>query len=205
MSKVRLGELLINEGKIDETQLQSALGFQKRWGKKIGESLIQLGFLTELDLVQTLARVLKVPLIDLSKLDTGKITRAVLSQVTLQSARTHRVVPLAIKEIRGRKRLVVAMSDPTNFRVIDELQFKSGLPVLAMVTPDSDIEWFIRKFYLGDDGALSLNFVSGISPIEGEADDRLQIDPVSSIFFDAEFTGMSKIGTNATSSKKNKT
>ena len=162
----------------------------------MGECLVQLGFIQEIDLCKTLSKALRIPLIDLSKIDTAKITKDLLQYVNLQTARSQRFVPLAVKEIRGKKRLVVATSDPTNFRVIDDLQFKSGLPVLPMVTVDSDIEWFIRRHYMGESDTLPLNYVSGISPINDRGDDKLELDPVSSIFFDAEFTGMTNIGTN---------
>lgn len=213
MSKVRLGELLIQENKIDETQLMSALGYQRRWGRKLGECLIQLGFIQEIELCQTLSKVLRVPLIDLSKIDNSRITKDLLNFINLQVARAQRIVPLAVKEIKGKKRLVVATSDPTNFKAMDELQFRSGLPILPMVCPDSDVEWFIRKHYLGETDSLPLNYVSGISPMPETQDKDFQVDPVSSIFFDAEFTGMTNIGksvvktnpgTNRTSSKKNK-
>lgn len=213
MSKMRLGELLMQENKIDETQLLSALGYQRRWGRKLGECLIQLGFIQEIELCQTLSKALRVPLIDLAKIDNSRITKDVLNLVSLQTARSQRIIPLAIKDIKGKKRLVLATSDPTNFKALDEIQFRSNLPVLTMVCPDSDIEWFIRKHYLGEMDTLPLNYISGISPMV-DPDGKFEIDPVSSIFFDAEFTGMTNIGktgaktnpgTNRTSSKKNKT
>lgn len=193
MSKLRFGEIMLQEQKIDEAQLQAALGYQRRWGKKLGECLVQLGFMSEDDLVQTLSKVLKVPAISLSKLDSSKITKDVLAMVSLQTARSQRVVPLAVKEIRGRKRLVLASSDPTNIRTIDDIQFKSGLPVLIMVATDGDIEWFIRRHYLGEHEVLPHNYLDEISSSDYKMDE-MQIDPVSSIFFDAQFTGFTQIG-----------
>jgi len=194
MSRPRLGEILIAEGRIDAAQLQAALGYQKRWGRKIGECLVQLGFIPEVDLCQVLSKVLKVPVIDLSKLENSRITREILNYISIQMARTNRIVPLAVKDIRGKKRLVVATSDPTNYKVLDELQFKTGLPILPMVTSDSDIEWFIRRHYMGESDALPLSYISGVSPIDDStAGEKMQIDPVSSIFYDAEFTGMTNI------------
>jgi hypothetical protein len=210
MSKLRLGEYLVAEGVIDSAQLQAALGFQRRWGKKLGECLVQLGTISENKLCQILSKALKIPMIDLGKIDSSRITRDILSYIGLQTARTHRIVPLAIKEVRGKKRLVVSSSDPLNFKLIDELQFKTGFPILMMVSPESDIEWFIRKHYLGEQDALSFNYVSGASPLQPSSpDEKMEIDPVSSIFFDATFTGMTQIGkTNPaislSRSKKNK-
>lgn len=191
MTRVRLGELLVQEGKIDQAQLQSALAYQRRWGKKIGDSLVHLGFITELDLCQTLSKALRIPIIDVTKIDPLKITKEILNHISVQLARMDRIIPIAIKEVRSKKRLVVATSDPTNYKLFDDLQFKSNLPVLVMIAPDSDIDWFIRKYYLSEAEALPLNYVSGISIIDGDVTDGEALpDPISNIFSDSEFTGM---------------
>jgi hypothetical protein len=183
MSKRLLGELLIEEGKIDPDQLKSALAHQKRWGKKIGEAMISLGFISERDLCKTLSKALRIPVIDVSRLDPATINADTLKYIPIQRARSQRIVPLAVKDIRGKKRLVVATSDPTNYKFLDELQFKSGLPLLVMISPDSDIDWYIRRFYLAEEN-LPKNYVSVVKinkPPEF-------IESLSSIFDDAEFT-----------------
>ena len=164
--------------------------------------MVQLQVLTEISLCQSLSKILRIPLIDLSKIDSAKITKDLLQNISLQIARSQRIVPLAIKDIKGKKRLVVATSDPTNYQVLDDIRFKSGLPVLPMVTVDSDIEWFIRKYYMGEEDSLPLNYISGVSPIDNQNSDKLELDPVSSIFFNAEFTGMTNIGKTNPSQKK---
>jgi len=198
MAKLKLGEILLAEGKIDQIQLQSALYFQRKWDKKIGQCFVQLGFIKEIDLCQTLAKSMHLPIIDLSKLDPARITKDVLSFVSLATARSQRIVPIALKELKGKIRLILASSDPTNYTVIDEIQFKTGKPVLVMISPDSDIDWFIRRFYLGEADSLSLNYVSGISAMRGTPEEKLELDPVSSIFSDVEFTGFTNIGSSQT-------
>ncbi|MBN8554022.1 MAG: hypothetical protein J0L93_01100 [Deltaproteobacteria bacterium] len=188
--RARLGELLIQEGKIDAAQLQAALAQQRRWGRKLGQCLVQLRFITELQLCQTLSKSLRIPLIDITKIDSAKLTKEILSTINLQTARTQRVVPIAVKEIRAKKRLIVATSDPTNYKIFDDIQFRIGQPLLVMVAPDSDIEWFIRKYFLSETETLPLNYVSGISIIESSDEKQFFPDPISDIFFDAEFTGL---------------
>lgn len=200
MAKLRLGEVLLAEKKIDEAQLKAALAHQRRWGKKLGDCIVDLGFATEIEIVQTLSRALRLPMIDVTRLDSSKITREVLDMISLPIARRNRIIPLAIKNIRRKKRLVIATSDPTNYTIFDEVQFKAGLPLLVMIAPDSDLDWFIRKYYMNEGEALPENYVSGISlikPIEKDntqADpEKLETDPVSSIFLDEDFTGISKV------------
>jgi hypothetical protein len=196
VAKLRLGEILIAENKIDQVQLKSALAHQRRWGKKIGDCLVDLGFISELELVRTLSRFLRIPLIDVTRLDSSKITKEILNYLPLPVARKVRSVPLATKEIKRKKRLVIATSDPTNYAAFDEIQFKAGLPLLLMLAPDSDIDWFLRKYYMNDGDALPYNYVSGISLIQDktaeEISEELEMDPISSIFFDDQFTGVSK-------------
>lgn len=200
MKKLRLGEILLSEGKIDAAQLKAALAYQRRWGKKLGSCLVDLNFLSEIDVVQSLARSLRLPLIDLTKIESNKITKDILSMVSLPTARKHRIVPLAEKMIHRKKRLVVASSDPTNYNVFDEVQFKAGLPLLVMLAPDSDIDWFIRKYYLSEGEALPESYVSGISLIH-EIDessvfddpDQIKTEAIESIFADDEFTSQSKV------------
>jgi len=205
MTRVRLGEILIQEGKLDTTQLQAALAYQRRWGKKMGECLVQLGFISEVELCHTLSKALRIPLIDITKIDPGRITRELLNHITIQSARANRLVPIALKEIRHKKRLVVATSDPTNYRLFDELQFKSGYPLLVMVAPDSDVEWFIRRYYMGETETLPINYISGINVMDDETTEGAAIpDPISSIFWDANFTGITNFGSPTASGKDEK-
>lgn len=190
----RLGELLTEQGKIDEVQLIAALAHQRKWGKRLGECLVLLGFITDVQLAQTLAKALELPLVDLSKIESSKITREILGLIPLAQARAHRVVPLALRDLKNKRRLIVGTSDPTNLRFIDELQFKSGYPLIVMIAADSDIDWFIRRYYMGENDSLALNYISGISVVAKGPHDAFKPDPISSIFYDDDFTGQSTIG-----------
>ncbi len=64
--KMRLGDLLVHEGIISEAQLSRALLEQKKTGRKLGASLIELPFLTEDQLLQFLAQQLNVSFLDIS-------------------------------------------------------------------------------------------------------------------------------------------
>lgn len=207
--KRRLGEILIAEGKLDQAQLKSGLSYQRRWGKKLGDCLVDLGFLTEVEIIHALARALRLPMIDITRIDSSKITLEILDMISLQVARRNRIVPLAIKVIHRKKRLVIATSDPTNYTTLDEIQFKAGLPLLIMLAPDGDIDWFIRKYYMSDTEALPENYVSGISLIEprdsiDEGGYKIETDPVSNIFFDEDFTGVSRVYSQQEKDKKKK-
>src|SRR5690606_423847 len=127
----------------------------RRWGRKLGQCLVYLQFLTEADLTRVLSKVFRLPVIDLARIDPIKITKDLLSKITVQQARTHRVVPLALRDLHRRKHLIVATSEPADIKYLDELQFRLGMPVQALLAPDSDIEWFIRKYYMGEQDILN--------------------------------------------------
>ena len=66
-SRLPIGQLLIQSGRIDGWQLQSALAHQRRWGGRLGEALVGLGFVSEPVLLAELSRQLTVPYIELGE------------------------------------------------------------------------------------------------------------------------------------------
>ena len=63
--KIRIGDLLVENGLITAEQLQHALSEQRKLGSKLGRTLIDLGMVSENDMLQLLSRQLAIPLIDL--------------------------------------------------------------------------------------------------------------------------------------------
>lgn len=63
--KMRLGDLLVQEDIISESQLQKALDDQRVNGRKLGVTLVDLGFISEQDLLEFLARQLNIPFVEL--------------------------------------------------------------------------------------------------------------------------------------------
>ena len=128
----KFGDLLVKAGLIDEMQLQAALGHQRRWGGKFGKCLVDLGFITETELLQFMSDKYKIPAIDLTR---SRISDQAFAAVPESVAKKYGVVPVFLKEGPGKKKtLTLAMSDPTNLKVLDEVQFLTGFkaePVLA--------------------------------------------------------------------------
>ena len=122
MARKRLGEILIEAGLIDETGLRSALIEQRRYGGPLGRVLVDMKMVVEEDLVQALSKQLAVPLVDL---DAIEIPQAVLDLVPADLAEVQGVIPFA----QPMKFLDVAMSDPTNLTLVDELRIKTQLKI----------------------------------------------------------------------------
>lgn len=140
MARKRLGEILIEAGLIDETGLRAALIEQRRYGGPLGRVLVDMKMVIEEDLVQALSRQLAVPLVDLDSLE---IPQAVLDLVTADQAEAQGIIPFA----QPMKFLDVAMSDPTNLTVVDELRTRTHLNVRTYIAGPRAIERALYRFY----------------------------------------------------------
>ncbi|MGL6123178.1 MAG: GspE/PulE family protein, partial [Shewanella sp.] len=113
--KMRLGDLLVQEAIISPEQLAQALSEQRKTGFKLGRTLIDLGAITEPQLLQFLSHQLNLPLLDISK---RPIAAEVVQLIPEVQARRFRA--LAIED-RGDSVLVV-MSDPADLHALDNLE-----------------------------------------------------------------------------------
>jgi len=136
----KLGEMLIEAGAIDELQLRSALADQRRWGRPLGRTLVEMRLIDEADLVRVLAKQLGIEAIDLDRM---QIARAVIELVPGHIARQHNVVPFA----QPMKFLDVAMLDPTNLGILDELRIRTQLNVRPYLAGPKMIERNLDRYY----------------------------------------------------------
>ncbi|HAT42306.1 MAG TPA: MSHA biogenesis protein MshE, partial [Rheinheimera sp.] len=112
--KMRLGDLLVHEGILAEADLQRALVQQKQSGRKLGATLIELGVLTEDQLLQFLAQQLNVAFLDIAQRRLDPKAAQLLPEV---QARRYRALVL---EDRGDS-VLLGMSDPADLAALDQL------------------------------------------------------------------------------------
>ena len=138
----RIGEQLIHEGLVSREQLSKALDDARANNTRVGFSLVKLGFLGEQDLVRALARQHRIPAVDLErvKLDP-KILRLVPNDIALK----HQVLPLR----RVGRTLTVAMANPTDLGVLDDLKFVTRLDIEPVIAGDFSLRKIIEKEYEG--------------------------------------------------------
>lgn len=142
--RLKIGEIVLRAGIIDELQLEAALGEQQKWGGRLGRVLIRMGYVSEANLVQALAGQLNIPV---ATLEGKKISARVLQLVPYEYADSHTCLPLFIKEEEGCETLFVAMDDPSNLGVLDDIAFRTGLRVKPVVVAKSEICRGIERFY----------------------------------------------------------
>jgi hypothetical protein len=139
--------MLVKAKLIDEAQLESALESQKESGRRLGEELVATGVLNELQVTQVLGNQLSLPWVDLRHVE---FSRELLGLVPKELAHAHCVIPIYVRTVRGGgDALFVAMDDPTNERVMQEIAEMAGLPVKAMVAPPTDIRDAVGVYYFG--------------------------------------------------------
>jgi hypothetical protein len=146
-TKKRLGELLLEAGVIDQTQLQAALGHQRRWGMKLGQALLDLKLVTEPQVVAALSRKFGYEVVHLDAVQPGPMLAAAMKLVPRDVAAKHTLLPVAA----DASSITVAMADPTNIAVVDELSFRTGRRVKVSIAGERELAAAIRKHYFGEE------------------------------------------------------
>lgn len=136
----RFGDILVKEEVISLDQLKTAIEEQKQTGKRLGETLLRLGYINEYELVAFLSKQYRVPAINL---DEFEIAPDVLKLISRESAVKHGLVPIN----RSGSNLIVAMSDPSNIFAIDDLKFATGHNIEVVVASERAIRNAIEKYY----------------------------------------------------------
>jgi type IV pilus assembly protein PilB len=149
-TRVRLGELLIQVGALTQERLAEALRAQQEEGgrRRLGQVLVERGFIDETSLTQILGRQLSVPWVSLYHVD---FSRQLLNLVPREVADGYGLIPVYVRHVRGQgETLYVATDDPTNEDGLKRAAAYAGLPVRPMIASASDIRHAIRVYYGGE-------------------------------------------------------
>ena len=138
--KKPIGQLLLEKGLITHEQLEHALNEQQKSNGLLGRILVDLGFVTEADILSTLGAQTGMPAADLSKTN---IPPEVLERVSAPIAKVYKIIPVKMEE----NILYIAMADPLNINVLDDLRFMLECEVRGMVSNEKDIGEAIAKYY----------------------------------------------------------
>lgn len=138
----RLGDLLVEAGKITEKQLQDALRKQKSSGKRLGEILIGEDYIKEEDIIDVLEIQLGMERV---YLDFINLDYKIVKLVPENLARKYNLVPISIS---GTK-INVAMADPLNIFAQDDVRVASGYEVNPLIATEAEINKTIDKLYSG--------------------------------------------------------
>jgi hypothetical protein len=138
---LKLGELLLKEKMVTPGQLEEALKNQVIYGIRLGSSLVEMGYVSEDALAQLLSNKLGVPCVGRKEL--AAVPKELIRNFPLSLVETHHVVPLKLEG----NRLSLAMSDPTDFKAIEDIGFVTGHVVQPYIAPDVQISRAMAKYY----------------------------------------------------------
>ena len=150
-TKMRIGEMLLAQKYITQEQLDQALEEQKKTGKRLGRTLVDLKFMPEERLVEILSKQFEVPYV---KLENFALDPDAYTYLPEDLCRTYKVVPLFISKGEDDRRvqreaLTIAMTDPTNMRVINIVKFKVKMEVDIVMASDADVVKTIDRVFSG--------------------------------------------------------
>ncbi len=147
-SAMRIGDLLIGEGLITREQLDQALTEQRGSGLRLGYVLVKMGFVREIEITKMLARQYRLPAVDLSRFQVDeKIVKLVPADVALK----HSILPLK----REGRSLTVAMAEPGNVQVMDDLKFITRCDVIPVIAGEFTLRTAIERYYEKSDAQLA--------------------------------------------------
>ena len=164
ISSERIGELLVREGLISKEQLQKALEESRATGTRVGYNLVKLGFIPETELTRMLARQYRMPAVDLSKFE---VDPRIAKLIPTDLATKHLVLPLK----RDGRTLTVAMADPTNLGVIDDLKFITRYDIFPVIAGEYTLRTAVEKYYESQDQQMQ----TLLADIAGLGDDDAEV------------------------------
>lgn len=141
--KIRIGDVLVAAGAITEEQLQEGLAKQKETGRKLGNALVDLGFISNDMLITVLTTQLGIDYIELKG---AKIEDKVIHMVPESMVMKYQAIPIEV-DPDNPNILKVAMADPMDIMAMDDIGLVTNLQVEPMLASEEGIKNAIDKYY----------------------------------------------------------
>jgi len=159
----RIGELLVREGLITSDQLSKALQEQKQNGTRVGYNLVKLGFIPEVELTKMLAKQHRMPAVDLSRFE---VDPKIAKMIPADLAQKNLVIPLK----RDGRTLTVAMADPSNLGVLEDLKFITRYDIFPVIAGEYTLRHMIDKVFGSADDAQMASLMDTINELAAAGD-----------------------------------
>ena len=172
--RIRLGDLLVQQGLITAAQLDQALAAQRASGRKLGRVFIDSGWVNEIQIAQALARQLRAPYVDLAK-------RSVRPEVArlLPEVQARRLRAMVIEETPQGLR--VGMADPTDLTAYDEIARIVRREIELVVVAESQLLGAIDRSYRHTEAiaGLAQELTTELRSVEDSLGDLLGLNTAS--------------------------
>ncbi len=179
--KLRLDEILVQEGLITEEQIKEALARQKERGGKFGSQLLFNHYIDEAGLVRALSKQFNCDGVVLSKLDVPEI---ILKFIPRRLAIARKIIPFDYD--LDNNILKIACEDPTDESLINEIGFVArGKEVKFYIAAELALNTAIAKFYMGRDVSMEDDLLLEVpredTDRSGKPQETLEEKPVKNI------------------------
>lgn len=141
--KIRVGDLLVEAGAITDEELQEALAYQKENGGRIGNVILELGFISQDLLVTVLTTQMGI---DYVELKACRLEESVLKLIPENLVNKYKIMPVEI-DPNNPNVLKVAMIDPMDLNAIDDISISTNLQVEPLLAMEDDMNEAIGKYY----------------------------------------------------------
>jgi len=137
-----IGQILREQGVVNEKQVQEALRVQRDHGGVFGAVLQELGYATQESIVRALGIQSGMEIVDIARME---IDAELIDRIPVSIATIYRIVPIEFDGVT----LTVAMAEPHNVHALDDLRFMLSCEVRGAIAPEADVDSAIEKYYAG--------------------------------------------------------
>jgi type IV pilus assembly protein PilB len=166
--QIMLGDKLVQEGIITQAELDKALAEQKRLKEKLGETLVKLGYITNDEILPILASHIGVGSI---RIDRDELNGKLVELVSEDYMRKNLILPIR----KENNKLLVAMADPTNVFMIDEIQLRTKQVIKPVLAMKNEIEDALEYLEQSKSNETAKNVDSILAELEN-GDDHIDDD-----------------------------
>ncbi len=170
-----IGDILLERGLVRPEHLAKALTLRKERGLRLDEALVELGFISEQQVLEIMSEQLSIPLVDL---DTIKVDQEAIRLVPARIVFRKRLVP--IEKLNGT--LKVATSDPFDLYAFDEIHLLTGQKVQPVLASSTDIDKIIKTYYgVGGDTVDEMMSTDDIAVVDRGVTEDLEMAQEASV------------------------
>ena len=149
-SHSRVGEILVKARVIDDLQLRSARAQHDQWGGRLGKIVADMGLADEEAIAEAISKAM-----GMARVQLGHIPKdaAALAKLDAKFAEDQAVFPVSLKD--NGKTLVLAMADPTDLEIVDQLGARARARISLVVAGETEIQHAILRYYKGQEPAAA--------------------------------------------------
>ena len=177
MERTKLGEMLLDANMLSDEQLASAVAMQEEVGGKLGHLIVKLGFIEEEVLANFIASQQGLEIADLTNLI---IPETLVQKIPEKVIREHEVIPISFKD----GVITLAMSDPTDYNAIEEIQFLTGNRIETVLSTRSSILRAMNEYFYSQESKeeslkdVLLRELEQEAPVAQSETTRLEVTPM---------------------------